>query len=295
MSLDTSRLENVRPTQNGFICACPICRQEGGDSTRSHLRIYTSSGAFSCAKHQGDREHNIAIRAFLRGILDESERTEVVYIEPKLDVETVYPESMLSSLIPDHSYWVNRGVKEEVLRRMENGIASSEEKGKLSGRSIFPLRNLDGKIIAFAGRLTGDSSFAAKWKLLGPIKRLTYPWHLNGAAIMESKTCILVESLGDTMALMSRDINNVLCIFGLNLGSKIIGTLLANDIKTVIISLNRDDDPRKGQAAADKIAAKLGHFFTDVRIVLPPAPRKDWGECGESGDDAAFDILRKEL
>lgn len=294
MSIDTTKLENVRPTPNGFTCACPVCRKEGGDSTRSHLRVYTT-GAFSCIKYQGDNLHNRKLRSILRGYLDSTESAEVVYIEPKLDVETVYPESTLSKLLPDYSYWLGRGMKEDVLRRLENGVAPLEERSKLSGRTIFPVRDLDGNIVGFSGRLLTDSSYAPRWKHLFKSGRAIYSWHVTGPDIIASKSCILVESIGDYLACLSHDIKPVLCIFGLNLNSVIISTLLAHDIKRVIISLNRDDDPRKGQAAAEKIAAKLGNFFTDVRIVLPPIGIKDWGCASEKGDDSAFNILRENL
>jgi DNA primase len=96
------------------------------------------------------------------------------------------------------------------------------------------------------------------------------------------------------LALLSYDVKPVLCIFGLNLSGAIISTLIGADVKRVIISLNRDDDPRKGQAAADKIANKLGNFFTDVRVVLPPEGTKDWGAAAEKRDDSAFARFREE-
>lgn len=295
MSLDLSKLVNVRPNSEGWDCMCPVCAQEGkGLRGKNQLRLYRN-GAFHCVLNPDDRDHNRRLRAILRGYLDSSEREEVVYIEPKLDVETVYPESVLGKLLPDYSYWVGRGMKEDVLRRLENGVAPLEEKGKLSGRTVFPIRNLDGGIVGFSGRLLTDSSFAPKWKHLMKSSRCVYPWNVTGSDITATKTCILVESIGDLLGCLSHDIKPVLCIFGLNLNSVIISTLLAHDVRRVIISLNRDDDPRKGQAAADKIATKLGNFFSDVRIMLPQPPFKDWGECSEKGDDAAFDILRQSL
>jgi hypothetical protein len=294
MNIDTSRLENVRLTPDGFTCACPVCRKEGGDSTRSHLRVY-NTGAFSCIKAGKDIVHNRAIRAILRGFIDGSDNSEIVYIEPKLDVETVYPESMLSSLLPDHSYWVKRGVKESVISLLQGGISPDNVKSKLSNRYVIPIRGLSGQINGFSGRILTDSTYAPKYKHLFRSSQACFPFHIVGNEIQRTKTAVLLEGWSDWLFVHQAGVHNALCLFGLNINSTIISTLIGSGVKRVIVSLNRDDDPRKGQAAANKIAEKLGNFFSDVRIVLPSAPYKDYGEMAEKGDDAAFDILRKEL
>jgi len=295
VSLDLSKLVNVTTNPEGWDCQCPICAQEGkGLRGKNQLRLYRN-GAFHCVLNPDDHDHNRRLRALLRGYVDGTERDEVIYIEPKLKIDTVYPESTLSKLMPDYSYWKGRGMKEEVLRRLENGTAPLEEKSKLSGRTIFPIRDLDRQIVGFSGRLLTESSYAPKWKHMFRSGKSVYPWHVTCNDIIATKRVVLVESIGDLLAVLGADIKPTLCIFGLNLNDTIISTLLAHDIRRIVISLNRDDDPRKGQAAANKIANKLTNFFTDVRTALPPAPYKDWGLAAEKGDDAAFDILRKEL
>ena len=96
---------------------------------------------------------------------------------------------------------------------------------------------------------------------------------------------------------MSYDINECLCIFGLNLNGRIISTLIAHDVKTVVISLNRDSDPTKGQAAMDKIYQKLTNFWPEDKIILrlPPEGFKDWGECAEAAHSQGFEAFKEEL
>jgi DNA primase len=255
------------------------------------LRIF-KSGAFGCAVDQSAAHYRIIYQ-----LLKDPNAQVIEYIdpEPRLNVERIYPEDTLAKLIPDYTYWVGRKIKEDVLRKLECGLASKEEKGKLSGRTVFPIRNLDGLIMGFTGRLVEDNSFAAKWKHLVRSSKTVYPWNVNGEAIRKSHTVVLVESVGDLLALMSHGIDNVICIFGLNLNSLIVSTLIGHDVKRVIISLNRDEDPRKGQAAARKIEGRLENFFTDIRVVFPPEPFKDWGDAAKKDDDAAFDVLRREL
>lgn len=291
MKLDLSRLVNVKRQSDGSIlCQCPICAQHGHDkSGKNHLRVYRS-GAFNCILHGKDKDHNRRIRAYLRNTsLGDNPDEEYIDPEPTIKIDTVYPEESLKRLMPVYDYWIGRGAKPEVIRQLEGGLAPSDERSKLSDRFLFPVRGLDGRINGYIGRLVVENSFAPKWKNLVKTSRTVWPWNVTGESIKETKSVILVESPGDLIALLSNDIKNVLCIFGLNLNSKIISTLVANDIKHIIISLNRDDDPNKGQAAAEKIAAKLLTFWAPeaITIKLPPMGVKDWG-CATQEQINAF-------
>lgn len=282
MRLDISRLEKVkRNADRSITCRCPICAESGHDTTGNHLRVWVT-GAFSCVTNQGDRRHNSQIKAYLCNTAP-SDNPDIEYIdpEPTIKVDKVYPESSLISLLPQYDYWVNRGARPEVLRALEGGLAPLDEKSKLSGRFIFPIRGLDGRINGFTGRLVAENSFAPTWKHLFRSSKSVWPWNVSGSAIRASRTVVLVESVGDCLALLSNGVPNVLCIFGLNLNGKIISTLIANDVRKVIVSLNRDDDPSKGQRAAEKIANRLAAFYSDGAVVirLPPEGVNDWGEA----------------
>lgn len=278
MSHNLDKLECRKPGPGGIIEArCPACAREGLDKTGNHLSV-RPNGEFNCVVgSKSDPSHNRFIRAFLKGDGSESD-IEFIDSEPRLKMDKVYPDDILTKLVPDYSYWRGRGIGEEVVKPLENGIAPRDEKGPLSGRSIFPLRDLDGRILAWSGRLVIDSSFAAKWKHLGPVSRVVWPYKVSGPVIESTKTAVLIESPGDTLACLSSDIKPVICLFGLNLFDLIIATLIGAGVNRVFVSLNRDADARKGQAAALKVANKLTPFISDVQIRLPKAG-KDWGEC----------------
>lgn len=178
------------------------------------------------------------------------------------------------------------------MKKLECGVAPKEEKSKLSGRTVFPIRDLQGRIMGFSGRLLEPNSFAPKWKHVFKASKAVYPWNVTGPDIIATKTCVLVESIGDLMALLSHDIKPVLCIFGLNLNGHIISTLVAHNIQRIIISLNRDDDPNKGQAAAEKMRGRLENFFSNVQIRLPSVECgcKDWGKCAEGSEAGAKEL-----
>lgn len=297
---DTSKLFCVRVTSNGIQAACPVCRENNQDKTGNHLKIF-NNGSFHCiVGSDSDPDHNRRIYQLLR-----DPNAEVIqFIDPEptrgAHVEKVYPESSLDKLIKDFSYWANRGISEEVQRKLEIGVAPKEEKSKLSGRVIMPIRDIDsGQIVGFSGRLIENNSFAPKYKHVFKASRSVAPWLVNGNEIKNKKRVILCESAGDLMSLMTHDINECLCIFGLNLNGRIISTLIANDIRHIILSLNRDEDPSKGQAAMEKIKKKLLNFWTEDRIIirLPPKGYKDWNEVCQDKERAPEEFMKfkKEL
>lgn len=280
MRLDISRLEKVkRNPDQSITCRCPACAAEGGDKTGNHLRIWTT-GAFNCVTHGQDKVHNRTVRALLRGTsLDDNPDTVYIDPEPTIKIDKVYPEDTLSKLLPDYTYWLNRGARPEVVKELEGGLAPLDEKSKLAGRFVFPVRAPDGRIAGFIGRLTVENSFAPKWKNLVKTSRVVWPWKVAAPAIAATKTVVLLESPGDLIACMGAGIRNALCIFGLNINSRVISTLVSVNVNRIVISLNRDDDPTKGQRAAEKIADRLSAFFAagSVQIILPPEGVKDWG------------------
>jgi hypothetical protein len=292
MSLDLSRLVNLKTTPTGWIAACPECQRNGRDlKGQNHLSILRD-GRFNCAVgSKEDASHNRNIRALIRG---QGAVTDIEYIdpEPRLTVEKTYPESALLGLLPDYAYWLGRGMREDVLKALENGIAPKDTKGKLSGRSVFPIRNLKGQIMGFSGRLTEENSFAPNWKHLFRSGQAVYPAHLTGGEIKRTRTAVLNESLGDTLGLLTHDVKPVLCTWGLNLSGAIISYLVAANVKRVFCAPNRDADPRKGQAAAERWAKKLEPFIPEVVIRLPGEPFSDWGDCAAGGEAGAAELAR---
>lgn len=300
-----ARLENLKNASggDGWVAACPICRLEGGDSTRSHLRIYRTR-AFSCIKHQGDLTHNKLIRAYLyKDATPEALallETSFIDPDPQIQADKIYPEEMLKELVPDYRYWVNRGISEDVLRRLEGGYVPKERKGKLAGRFVFPIRDhITGRIVGFSGRLVDLNSFGPKYKHLVKSSRVVYPlWHVK-KDILAARKVVLVESAGDCLSLLSHGINNVLVLLGLNLNSKMMGFLASASLDEVIISTNNDNhesgkasSKSAGNVGAQKIYDKLVPYLGEHRVrIRLPMTGKDWNEA----DVAEIQEFKKEL
>jgi Toprim-like len=274
--LDASKLVNVKSVADGWLCGCPICIRESRDSTKNHLKIF-HSGKFHCIGVGDDRSHNREIYNFLYG---NGETVEYIEPEPKIQIDKIYPESMLSKLVPDYSYWLNRGISEATLKLFEGGVAPMSERGRLSGRFVFPIRGLDGSILGWIGRLIDDDQFGPKYKILGRVSQAVFPLVLAKQSIIETKTVVVLESIGDALRLKDHGIHNALIMFGLIAHSKLISAMISLDVKRVIISTNNDEKTNHaGNKAAEKIKICLDNYWGSDKVIIRHPKSKDWGEA----------------
>ena len=155
----------------------------------------------------------------------------------------------------------------------------------MRNRIVFPIFNLQKQIIGFAGRNATNNDNYPKWLLKGRKQQFCYPAFLNKNIIKEKNEIILVESIGDLLALWEAGIFNVWCLFGLNLGGEVLKQLIELSPKKIIIALNNDehsDDENHGQIAANDIVKKLLKFFDVAQIVIASPLKKDFGEMNKS-------------
>jgi len=205
--------------------------------------------------------------------------------------EKTYPKEILKKLLPDYDLFLERGISEETLRTFEAGMAHA---GKLNRRICFPIYNRKGKIHGFDARWhTDDVPYfddrkLAKWKKIGQKLLWTFPTHLNDKILRERKEIIIVESIGDVLALWEAGLKNVLCSFGTSMSSKLMNYIIGLDPQKIIIATNNDlaveDTPEqeaKGPAAARKMKKKLEKFFSEDKMEVRLPTKKDFGEMSK--------------
>lgn len=191
-----------------------------------------------------------------------------------------YDESMLNKLIPYYDFYLKRGISKETLQEFQVGLATA---GKLKNRLVFPIRMPENRsIIGFAGRLIHEHEFLPKWLLIGKKTSWAYPLHITESHILDRKEIILVESIGDSLALYENGIKNIGCLFGLTISKELLKKIISLNIKKVIISLNNDYNKinNSGQEASFKLQKSISKFFDNVEII-PPKMCNDWGECSK--------------
>ncbi len=211
-------------------------------------------------------------------VIKTNDINNISYISEKEDNEIfideykIFDNSYLSSLELNHTYWLNRGISESVISKFKGGVC---KEGRLKNRYVFPIFNSKNQIVGFSGRSL-DKEPKIKWKHWGNKSEWCYPLFLNAPEIKKNKEVVLVEGIGDCLALAEAGINNSISIFGCDMGLNLLNYLLRISVKKIIISLNSDIP---GQTACEKLQRRLYKYFDKnvIKINIPNG-QKDWGE-----------------
>lgn len=202
-------------------------------------------------------------------------------IQERIVVDKIYSEKCLERLLPSYQLFTKRGISDATMKFFGAGLA---QKGKLLRRVCFPCRNEKGQIIGFSGRWYSDklpSENFAKWKFVGRKTNFIFPGILNRDEIIKAGQVILVESIGDLLALWEAGIKNTFCIFGASLTKRHMSYVSCLEVNDVVIALNDDkkeDGTNPGQEGALKALERLNEVMDAgvVRIVKPT--KNDFGE-----------------
>ena len=149
-------------------------------------------------------------------------------------------------------------------------------------RYVFPIFDSEDHLIGFSGRDVSSLTLEGrpKWKHLGDKKEWVFPAKINYKDLKSKKEIILVESIGDMLALMENGIKNILVTFGLNLPNKLLYFLIGMNPDKVIIAFNNDGSENgAGNMAASSALNKLSNYFDKNQILVKlPSTAKDFGE-----------------
>lgn len=203
----------------------------------------------------------------------------------KLQVEEIYPEDILSKLLPHYKFYNGRGISDQTLKLLKGGLAT---KGQMYQRFVFPIYNQYGQIHGFSGRDMSNKEGRPKWKHMGKKKNWIYPayiptkegsFHLH----VPKDYVLLVESVGDCLSCIENGITNVLVSFGLDLSSKLICSLITFNFKKVILSFNNDanKEDNKGMNACVKNYLKLLNYYDSKNIKICLPIKNDFGDMNE--------------
>lgn len=276
-----------------------------GGSNNTSIQIYKNSGVwtdFSSGNKASPFEKLLQLtlasdQKKLQEILSSLKKSdEFIYTKKEtIEMEEIYPESMLKKLFPNYNFYTKKGFSEETLKFYKTGLAGA---GKMYRRMVFPIYNEHKQIIGFSGRKIDDNNDQApKWKHLGKRRNWVYPAMIPNepsvdSIIKEKQEVILVESIGDSMALYEQGIKNTLVTFGIGCSPAVISYLISSPIKKITIAGNNDfrSAANHGYNGAIKILMTLRSYFDfdTLEIKLPPYPYNDFSEAHE----ANFDLLK---
>jgi len=201
-------------------------------------------------------------------------------VAERIELPKTYSNDCLKRLLPQYDFFIKRGISKKTLKIFEAGYATKET---FAGRVVFPVRDSSDKIIGFNGRLvnwTKESPYP-KWLLTKGAKSLfIYNQKIATPAILEKNEVILVESMGDCLALYECGIKNVIVLFGKEISRAIIKYVLSLNCN-IVISTNKDgaENEFTGERAAEKIKDTLLPMFLEEKIKIKlPEGANDFGD-----------------
>ena len=250
-------------------------------SSNSVLCIKKDTGHWIDYKDQryGRFEELVQITLNLKDISEAKQYLvkEFHFVAPKPEKEKlkgpkIFGKENLKHIVPAYSYWVKRGVSPDTLKLLESGVMTS---GKMENRYVFPIFDKINRLVGVAGRdITNKSQ--TKWKLVGEKRLWVYPLKYNMKYFTKNGRVILVESIGDMLALWEVGIRNVIVTFGLFISPKIKQTLMMINAQKIYIAFNNDTN-KAGNEGATKAYDNLTKQFDDHQVEIALPPKNDFG------------------
>jgi len=175
----------------------------------------------------------------------------------------------LDKLDREHAYIKERGLTPETIIDFGAGFCA---KGMMAGRVAIPIHNLDGKVVAYAGRYAGEPSDEnPKYKLPPGFRKSIELFNLD-RAIKEPKEAplVIVEGFFGCMMLHQHGCRKVVALMGSSM-SAAQEELIRNHTNShsqIIVALDEDE---AGQAGRDDIACRLAKFcYVTVQVFEKP-------------------------
>lgn len=208
---------------------------------------------------------------------------------PKMEIEQFFTHEDIGTLLPHYKFYNDKGISEKTLSIYKSGFSMS---GKMNGRYVFPVYDSNGKIIGQSGRhlLWKPSSNFSKWKHIGRKGKWIYPLNMPDNSelflqdIESKKEIILVEGIGDSLALTEQKVFNHMVTFGLDISPKQLSYLVSLNLDKITIAMNNDGGKQKnrGKDAAIKILLKLIKYFDIEKVEIKLPILNDFGEMLEN-------------
>lgn len=174
-----------------------------------------------------------------------------------------FHDTVMRRLNPATSYASFRKLSYRVMRQIGVGYAP---KGKLGGRVVLAVRNVDGHIVGFTGRKIYDNMDGPKW--FHQFKKDINLFNLNRAVKamqdMGTTTMFVVEGPWDMIKMEMAGFPNTVACFGVHLSQGQVDILNRVGVTRVVLGLDADE---AGENGTEKDVALLEEQLFDVSVI----------------------------
>ncbi|MBK9930429.1 MAG: DNA primase [Saprospiraceae bacterium] len=186
---------------------------------------------------------------------------------------------------------ITNGYNADTLKEL--GLLNKNNQDFFSGRVIFPITNISGKVIAFSGRKLSNTDFGPKY-INSPetplyIKsKVLYGLHLAKAAIRSKDECLLVEGYTDVISMHQAGIQHVVASSGTSLTVDQIRLIkrFTPNIKIVY------DGDEAGIKATMRALDMILEENMNVRMAILPTPEDPDSFLKKNGSSAFESFLQ---
>lgn len=169
----------------------------------------------------------------------------------------------LSNLDERHPYLYHKGLTDESILEFDLGYCS---KGMMTGRIVVPIRNADGELVAYAGRLVDEQDGEPKWKMPPGYFKTQDVFNLHSAFNNPLEMpLIVVEGFFDAIKLHQQGHRKVVALMGTHM-SEVQEQLIAAKLKPDSQVFVMFDDDEAGHKGRCEVAGRLAlHCAVTIR------------------------------
>jgi len=164
----------------------------------------------------------------------------------------------LDKLDREYPYLAERGLTLETV--VDFGIGHCA-KGVMAGRIAIPINNLEGNVVAYAGRWPGEpAEDTPKYKLPPGFRKSLELFNIDRAAkVLSDKPLVIVEGFFDCMKLHQHGCHKVVALMGstMSAAQEELIRKCTNRKSQVIVALDEDE---AGRAGRENVAVRLARF-----------------------------------
>ena len=256
------------------------CLNPEHDDTNPSMRIDKITGVFNC--------FSCGFKGNIFKHFDKpSNKMDILREKVKQRIDLKRSETVGLQMPTDILPYVGneRNIRPETYKKFEAFLSAH---APFTSRIVFPIRDITGKIVAFNGRIMGETLGNQPKYIFHPPK-VTLPLYPCNVTPIKGRV-ILTEGIYDVINLHDKGLTNALCGFGVaNVTEQKLELLRMRGVEQIDIAYDMDDAGNTQSEKVAEICEKVG--LKHYRVTWNPDLAKDPGDLS----DISVKKLREKL